>query len=142
MPTYLKYGKIKGDVKKPPPYRSWIELQSLQWGAGRNISSPTGASASRESSQPNVSEIVVTKVMDEVSSSLLYQEVLMGGNGVVAVIDFVRKDGSVYLRYTMSGTFISGYSISGGGDKPTESLSINFLNVDVKFDPGTPPPKF
>ena len=139
MPTYLKYGKIKGDVKKPPPYRSWIELQSLQWGAGRNISSPTGASASRESSQPSVTEIVVTKVTDNVSSPLLFQEAVIG-EGVVAVIDFVRNDGSVYLRVTMSNAMIGGYSVLSGGDKPMESLSLNFQKIDVKIDPGTPPP--
>ena len=139
MPTYLKYGKIKGDVKKPPPYRSWIELQSLQWGAGRNISSPTGASASRESSQPSLTEVVVNKVTDNVSSPLLFQEAAIG-EGVVAVIDFVRNDGSVYLRVTMSNTMIGAYSVSSGGDKPMESLSLNFKEVVAKMDPGTPPP--
>jgi type VI secretion system secreted protein Hcp len=40
----------------------------------------------------------------------------------------------------LDGTLISGYSISSGGDRPSESLSLNFtkidseyLNIDAKF---------
>jgi len=82
---------------------------------------------------------VVTKVTDNVSSPLLFQEGAIG-EGVVAVIDFVRNDGSVYLRVTKSNTMIGGYSVLSGGDKPMESLSLNFQKIDFKIDPGTPPP--
>jgi len=125
---------------KEAAHKSWIELTSVQWGVGRGMNAPTGTSASREASVPNVSEIVVGKMMDE-ASPLLFQESLTGG-GVTAVIDFVRGDGSVYLRLTMSETLIAAYSASTGGDKPTESLSLNFKKLEVKLDPGTPPPTF
>ncbi len=39
MPIYLRYGRIKGEVKKPAAYRGWIELQGIQWGVGRPLSS-------------------------------------------------------------------------------------------------------
>ncbi len=70
MPIYVQYGKITGDVTAAG-HEKWIEVNSFQWGVGRGISSPTGASANRESSAPSVSEIVVTKPSDSSSSKLL-----------------------------------------------------------------------
>ena len=35
----------------------------------------------------------------------------------------------VYLAYELSECGVSGYSISTGGDKPTESLTINFTKI-------------
>lgn len=137
MPVYLRYGKIKGEVKEPGAYRGWIELQSVQWGVGRRVSSPTGTSAGRESSEPNISEITVTKRTDTASVQLFNESLV--GEGVAAIIDFV-KDGHVYLRYTLTGTMISSYSFSESGDKPTESLSLNFQKVEFKQTPGGPPP--
>ena len=34
-----------------------------------------------------------------------------------------------YLKYELESTMISGYSITGGGDRPSESLSLNFVKV-------------
>jgi type VI secretion system secreted protein Hcp len=63
------------------------------------------------------------------------------GKSVEATIDLV-SEGSVYLRVTMKGTLISSYQISGSGDKPTESLTLNFTEVVFEQNPGGPPPKF
>ena len=39
MPIYVKYGAIEGDVTATG-HESWIEVNSVQWGVGRSISSP------------------------------------------------------------------------------------------------------
>jgi type VI secretion system secreted protein Hcp len=136
MPVYLKYGNITGEVTEPA-HRGWIELSSVQWGVGRGVSSPTGGSAGRESGSSNVSEIVVTKNVDSASTALFRES--LSGEGVSAVVDFVRDDGSVYLRVAMSGTLIASYTLSGSGDDATESLTLNFSKVEFKSTPGTPP---
>ena len=135
MPIYMKYGDIKGEVKDPA-HRGWIELMSIQWGVGRSISSPTGSS--REASAPSVSEIVVTKRQDSASTRLFNES--MVGNGAKVIIEFVKDDGTVYLRLELSNTLISGFSMSGkgGGVRPTESLTLNFTKVEFKNLPGTP----
>lgn len=135
MPIYMNYNDIKGDVTADG-HDKWIEVNSFQWGVGRGISSPTGASADRESSAPSVSEIVVTKATDISSPKLLndaYQ-----GEGVKVVIDFCKTDKGkleVYMTYTLEDCMISGYSISSGGDRPTESLSLNFTKIEFKNFP-------
>ena len=56
------------------------------------------------------------------------------------VIDFVKTDkGNLvkYLTFELEDTMISGYSISSGGDRPSESLSLNFNAINaipVVFD--------
>ncbi|HEV3436943.1 MAG TPA: type VI secretion system tube protein Hcp [Gemmata sp.] len=133
MPIYMNYNSlaIKGDVTEST-HVGWIEVNSFQWGVGRGISSPTGGSADRESSAPSVSEIVVTKPED-VSSILLLTESLQG-EGQTVIIDFCKTDKGqleVYLKFTLTNTMISGYSISSGGDRPNESISLNFTKVLV-----------
>jgi type VI secretion system secreted protein Hcp len=132
MPIYVKYDTIEGDVTAAD-HAKWIECNSFQWGVGRGISSPTGASADRESSAPSVSEIVVTKATD-ISSTKLLNEALQG-EGVDVTIHFCKTDKgnlSVYLEYILNNTMISGYSLSSGGDRPQESLSLNFTKVMMR----------
>jgi type VI secretion system secreted protein Hcp len=132
MPIYLNYNSIPGDVTADG-HVGWIEVNSFQWGVGRGISSPTGASADRESSAPSVSEITVTKATD-ISSTKLLNEAYQG-EGVDAQLDFCKTDKGVlevYMSYKLSDCMVSGYSISSGGDRPSESLSLNFTKIEFK----------
>lgn len=136
MPIYLQYGpkgKIKGNVTEAG-HKEWVEVQSFQWGVGRGIGSPVGRSANREASAPSVSEIVVTKSMDKATFAFL-QEALRG-EGIEATIHFTTTDKGqlrTYAEYKLTNCMISGYSASSGGDRPTESISINFTKVEFMF---------
>lgn len=133
MPIYMKYDGIDGDVTADG-HAKWIELNSFQWGVGRGISSPTGASADRESSAPSISEVVVTKQQDVATTKLLDEA--LQGEGKVVTIDFCKTDKGkleVYMAYKLTDVMVSGYSISSGGDRPTESISLNFTKVEFKL---------
>jgi len=142
MPIYMNYNNIAGDVTEST-HAGWIELNSFQWGVGRGISSPTGGSADRESSAPSISEINVTKSTD-VSTTKLLDEAYEG-EGQTVTIDFCKTDkGQLekYLTLELTNCMISGFSTSSGGDRPTESLSLNFTkiaftNVAMKDNNGT-----
>jgi type VI secretion system secreted protein Hcp len=132
-PIYMQYGTIQGDVTAQG-HEHWIELSSLQWGVGRSISSVTVGGAGREASAPHVSEITITKALDS-SSPHLFKEAL-DGEGQTVVIDFVKTATNgqplVYLEFTLTNTLVSGFSTSSAGDRPTESLSLNFTKVTYK----------
>jgi type VI secretion system secreted protein Hcp len=135
MPIYIKYDTVEGNVTAKG-HEKWIEVNSFQWGVGRGISSPTGKAADREASAPSVSEITVTKATDIATTKLL--DAALQGEGVTVVIDFCKTDkGSLelYLEYTLTNCMISGYSLSSGGDRPSESLSLNFTKVECKMIP-------
>src|SRR5437764_495511 len=133
MPIYMNYNSIPGDTTAQK-HEKWIELSSFQWGVGRGISSPTGGAADRESSAPSVSEITVSHTPD-MSSNKLLNEALQG-EGQKVIIDFCKTEKGqleVYMQYTLTDCMISGFSLSSGGDRPQESLSLNFTKVESKF---------
>src|SRR3954466_14514377 len=132
----MKYGDIKGDVTAEGHMGSdgWVEVNSFQFGVGRGISSPTGGSADREASAPSISEIVVTKPMDV--SSYRWLEEGLWGEGQAVTIDFCKTDKDkleIYAQYILTNAMVSGYSVSSGGDRPQESLSLNFTKVEYVF---------
>jgi type VI secretion system secreted protein Hcp len=128
MPIYIQYGDIKGDVTAEGHEGSagWVEINSFQFGVGRGIASPTGGSTDREASAPSVSEVVVTKSMD--NSSYRWLEEALWGEGVKATIHFVKTDKDkleTYAEYILGDCMVSGYSVSSGGDRPTEMGAKN-----------------
>jgi type VI secretion system secreted protein Hcp len=145
MAIYMKYTSpnIEGGVTTTG-FEKQIEINSFQFGIGRGVGSPTGGATNREATTPSVSEITLTKVLDEASGNLI-KEAYSGAGAATALISFTRTDkgGAVtYLQITLTDTMLSGYSISSGGDKPSESISLNFTKIETKIIPqnadGTP----
>ena len=139
MAIYMNWDGVTGDVTTQG-FEKWIELQSFQWGVGRGIGSAMSGQASRESSIPSVSEIVVTKRMDSSSPGLWTDSVAGQLNTTVKIAFTTTSQGATtqFLNYELTNTGLSGYSLSSGGDMPTESLSLNFTKVVWSFT-GTDP---
>jgi type VI secretion system secreted protein Hcp len=139
MAAYLKYAAIPTGESKAKGHegsKGWIEVGSVQFGVGRGISTPVGTSSKREASAPNISEVVVTKMMDS-TSPLFFQEACIG-KACTAQVDLVETGSdqlNTYLECIMTNAMISGYSVSSGGDRPSESLSINFTKIEYKYTP-------
>ncbi len=136
MAIYWQYQGIDGEVTTAP-YQKWIEVNSVQLGCGRSISMPLGGGVSkRESSNPSISEITLTKDTDATSPKI-FEQALVGKMDSSSKIDFVRtKTGGEtepYLQITLTNCAISGYSASSGGDRPSESISINFTKIEYKY---------
>jgi type VI secretion system secreted protein Hcp len=136
MAIYMKYGPVEGEVTTKG-FDKWIELNSFQWGLGRAFSSMAGGNVSqREGSLPSVSEITVTMNTGKPTVKLL-TEALKGKGNIETKIAFVRTEQGGqpidYMLYTLTNTAISGYSVSSGGDRPSESISLNFSKIEVKY---------
>lgn len=133
MAIYIKIGEIKGNVSAKG-HEDWIECTSLQFGVGRAIPMFVGSQSNREASHPSLSEFTFSKGMDD-SSPYLFQESVTGESQKIEV--HVTKTGSNQLEsiveYTLDSALISSYSISSGGDQPSESLSVSFTKVEMKY---------
>lgn len=135
MSIYMKFGKVDGPVTTTG-FIKWIELDSFQWAVHRAVSSGVGGKT-RESSAPNISEIVVTKKLDSASPKL-YQDAVAGtfDTKVEIKLTTTTKDKiETYLAYEFENCGVSSYSMSSGGDRPMESLSLNFLKVTYTPSP-------
>jgi type VI secretion system secreted protein Hcp len=131
---YMKFPGIDGEVTAEGHTRE-IEINSLNFGVGRSITAGT----TREASAPSFSEISVTKIMDIASTKLLMASVAGKSLTEDVVISMVRVDRDklfTYCKITLSSLLVSSYAASSGGDRPLESLSLNFAKIKVEyFDP-------
>jgi type VI secretion system secreted protein Hcp len=134
MAIFLKYGSLNGEATAKG-YEKWMEVHSFQWGVGRGISIGVGGGSKREATAPSVSEITLTKTMD-VADPLLLKEAI-GGQAQKVEIHMTQTDNKgshvPYQKYILKDSLISGYSISSGGDRPSTSLSINFVEFDSEY---------
>lgn len=127
MPIYMKIEGIKGESKAPRD--GWIEVQSCQIGSGRGI----GGSRGDGNTYSDINEVVITKNHDS-SSTAIFREATHG-TGTKVVIEFTNADNSVYLSLELENVLITNYSISGPGDKPVESLSLNATKISYSSKP-------
>lgn len=135
MAIYMKIEGIDGDATHLG-HEKWIVVESFGWGMGRGISTPSGSTKNREASEPSISEITITKSMDSASSKI-FTEAATGTKGKKVEFHFVStgSPGATYIEYELTDALISGYSLASGGDRPPESMSINFTKIQYKFIP-------
>lgn len=132
----LKFAtEIKGD-STVEGHADWITIDSLQWGVGRAIST-SGAGKDRDTSNPSFSEVTMTKSMD-VASVDLWMQAICGKSLGTATIHFIQTAGAdtkqqVFLEIELSEAIVSSYSQSSGGERPNESISINFNQAKMKY---------
>jgi type VI secretion system secreted protein Hcp len=133
----LKFAtQIKG-TSTVSGHTDWITIDALQMGVGRAIS-VSGGGKDRDTSNPSFSEISLTKATD-IASADLFMQAVCGKSLGKAEIHFIQTGGSdkkqqVFLTLELESAIISSYSASSGGERPTESFSINFTKISYKYD--------
>ena len=133
MPIYMQIDGIKGDATEEG-HKEWLRVDSVQFGVGRAIATPVGAAKDRETSQPSVSDITVSRPQDGASAQL-FQEACVGNKGKTVQIDFLTTGdpAETYFTIKLTNTLVANYSLSSGGDKPTEALSLNFTKIEYDY---------
>lgn len=126
--AFLNFGDIKGE-STDKDHKDWVEIDSFSLGALRTGPSAAGAPGS---ARVNLSEIKVTKVVDKASPKLM--QAWKQKRSFPTVILECRKAGGTqmeYLKYVLENVTITG--MSSGGDRPTESLSLNFTKIEYAY---------
>ena len=112
-----------------------MELLSFSHGVAMQITGDL-SNTERTSGKPNHQDMTVTKYLDG-ASPVLNQSCCEGKGFAQVDIIIGRNDkGTVIelMRYTMKNVIISSVSIGGGGgDKPVETLTLNYNNLAWKF---------
>ncbi len=136
MAIYMQIEGLPGNVTESG-HTKWIEVDSFRFGCGRGVSSRTpGNTVNREASTVSISEISVSKEMDETSPKLFTLACV--GTGKTIKIEFCRTGATplVYASIELSDALISSYGVDGGsGRSPHENLSINFSKIQYKYTP-------
>lgn len=118
-------------------HEKWITISSMQMGVGRSITA-SGGGADRDTSNPSFSEITLTKTTD-IASADLFMQAVCGKSLGKAEIHFVQTGGAdkkqqVFLKIELTDAIVSSFSTSSGGDRPSESFSLNFTQISYQYD--------
>lgn len=127
-------GKIKGNASVDG-HKDWVTVGSLQFGAGRSISSGAGGK-SREVSNPAFSEVTFSRDTD-ISSPGIYKSAIGGksvGDFEIHFYQTYEDNIQVYLKMKLIEAIISNYSITSGGDRPSESFAVNYAKIEYQYD--------
>ena len=133
MDMFLTLEPIKGE-SRDKTYKDKIDVLAWSWGMSNSGSAQLGGGMG--AGKVNVQDISLTKWIDAASCDLM-KSCCNGkhfGEGKL----IVRKAGETPLEYliiTMTDVIITSVSTggSGGEDRLTENVSLNFAKVNVKY---------
>jgi type VI secretion system secreted protein Hcp len=125
---------VKGESTRSG-FAGKMELLSFSHGVAMQVTGDIGNSE-RTSGRPNHQDMTVTKYLDS-ASPVLNQRCCEGKVFPQADIIIGRDDhGSLVelMRYTLKSVVISSISIGGGGgDKPVETLTLNYNSISWNY---------
>jgi type VI secretion system secreted protein Hcp len=142
---FLKIDDLKGETTDIA-HKDAIDVLVWSWGMSQSGSTHTGGGAGRA----NFQDLSFTKYVDRTSVKLI--EGLATGKHFDSAVLIVRKGGEKpveYIKITMYNIIVSSVSTggSGGEDRLTENVSLNFskflveyVPVDFMGNPGIPIP--
>ena len=135
---FLKIDAIKGEAHDDK-HKGEIDVLSWSWGANQTGTAHLGGGAG--AGKVSVNDLSVTKYIDR-SSPLLLQQCFTGKHIKEALLT-VRKAGGKaleYIKIKMEDALIAQVSLggSGGEDRLTETVAINFSRVKVEYVPQKP----
>jgi type VI secretion system secreted protein Hcp len=136
--VYVKFegtNMIRGSVTTKG-YEGWSEAHTLQWGIARDVKIASHG-IQRESSEPTVSEVVITKLLDTASWALVDETF---SSKITPRIDFAftrteRDQVATFLKIRLDECILSGYSFSTNeeGLPPLETISINYAKIELDY---------
>jgi type VI secretion system secreted protein Hcp len=113
-----------------------IELLSFSHGVAMQITGDI-SNTERTSGKPNHQDFTIRKYLDQ-ASPILNEACCKGDTFKTAVITVGRNDKGAVLPlivYTLKNVILSSISIGGGGgDKPVETVTMNYNHITWVFD--------
>jgi len=135
---FMKIEGIEGESSDKDHGKS-IDVLAWSWGLSNSGSSHVGGGSG--AGKVNVQDLSFTKYIDKSSTALMLHA--SNGKHVDKATLTVRKAGGdkpvEYLTITMEQVLVSSLSTggSGGEDRLTENVSLNFSKVKVEYNPQT-----
>jgi len=131
--------KFKKEIKGECTIKGFegqINAESLQFGVGRGVSSPSGGAGKREVSEPSMSELVLTRTADLASAELFFQS--CGGQtlelATISILQVESGEPKAFLIIELTDPLVTSYNASSGGENPTESISLNYTKISYAFN--------
>ena len=132
---FIKIGDLKGE-SKDDKHKGEIDVLAWSWGVSNSGDTHSGGGGG--AGKANVQDLSFTKYMDKASPNLV--QYCASGKHFPKAELIVRKAGDKPLEYwkmTLEDVLITAVSTggSGGEDKLTENITLNFAKFKVKYQP-------
>lgn len=139
MSIFMNYDGVKGE-SSDKNHKDWMDIDHISWGTHRNITSHTSTRNDRESANAEITDLQVSRRMDSATPQLFIESCCGKGKDVkIHLTKTGTGSGSdVFMEYTLKNALISNYQVSATGQdekRPTETLTISFVDVEVKYTP-------
>ena len=111
-----------------------IEVLSFSHGVSMQVLSDP-SNSERTAGKPNHQDLTITKYLDLASCPLI-DACNRGHNFKEIKLTVARNDDKAllpYLSYKLENAIISSVSLSGGGDRPMETLTLNYSKITWDF---------
>ena len=161
---FLKIGDIKGEASERGGHDKWIDVLSVSWGepktardaasgmaTGKRMRKPTtgsstgsGMATGKRMHKPMTvtakpasggpGSLTISKTVDKSSPKL--QQYCNSGKSAKTV-EVQKRDGDRVLSHQVLHNVT--FSCHGSGDRPTESISLNYSKIEFKYTPAPKP---
>ena len=130
---FIKIGNLKGE-SKDKTHKDEIDVQSWSWGVSNSGSAQVGGGAG--AGKCNVQDLSFTKYIDKATPDLMLA--CCNGKHYDTATLVVRKAGTTpleYLTLTLTEVMVTALTTggSGGEDRLTENVTLNFAKVKVQY---------
>jgi type VI secretion system secreted protein Hcp len=134
---FMKIDTVDGE-SADAKHKKDIDVLAWSWGASQSGTTHTGTGGG--AGKVNVQDLSFTKYVDASSHALLLA--CCNGKHYAKAVLVVRKAGEdplEYIKVTMEDLIVSSVSTggSGGEDRITENVTLNFAKVKFEYDPQT-----
>ena len=135
---FLKIDDVKGESRDD---KHKDEVDVLAWSWGMSQSGTTHMGGGGGAGKVSVNDISITKYIDKSSPNLMLA--CCNGKHYKQALLTVRKAGEKpleYIKLTMKEVIVSSLSTggSGGEDRLTENLTLNFAEYKIEYSPQKP----
>jgi type VI secretion system secreted protein Hcp len=135
LDQFIKLTGIKGE-SIDSKHKDEVDVLAWSWGVSNSGNAQTGGGAG--AGKANVQDLSFTKYIDSGTPNLLLH--CCNGKHIDEVLLTVRKAGEnpvEYLKIKLTEVLVSSVSTggSGGEDRLTENVSLNFRKVHVDYTP-------
>lgn len=137
MSIFINYDGIKGE-SSDAGHKDWMDVTDLKFGTGRSITSATSTQGDRESSNAQITDLIIARHTDSATPKLFIESCC--GTGKDVTIHFTKTGSGggadVYMEINLKNALISSYNIAAASQsskRPQELITLSFVDIEIKY---------
>lgn len=131
--AYLKIEGIPGEALDAN-HKDWIELTDFHYGVMQAVSGTASSSGGATVGGTSCPDMFIAKHLDRASPKLF--EACASGQHFKSMVIHINRAGGdqqKYMEIKLEEVIISGLNANRGGEFPTESVTLNYGRIAIKY---------